>query len=140
MRTLKTLALLLTLAAAPALAQGGAAPAASVAGTWKVTGDVVGNPVELVCTFAQEEKKLTGSCKEAGSDKQNPLTGEVDDKKVSWKFDTTFNGQSITVSLAGTLESDTRLKGGIDVQPYGVSGDFTAAKEEAKKEEKKPQQ
>jgi hypothetical protein len=139
MKRLKTFALLLALSAAPALAQGGDS-AASVAGTWKVTGDVVGNPVELVCTFAQDGKKLTGSCREDGSDKANALTGEVDDKKVSWKFDTTFNGQGITLTLAGTLESPAKLKGGIDVQPYGVSGDFTAAKEEPKKEEKKPQQ
>ena len=138
MKRLKMLALVAALSAVPAFAQGGET---SVSGTWKVSGDVVGNPVNLVCTFAQDGRKLTGSCKDAGSEKQNALTGEVDDKKVSWKFDTTFNNQSITVSLTGTLESPTQLKGGIGVQPYGVSGDFTAAKEEARKEEpKKPQQ
>lgn len=113
---------------------------ASVSGAWKVTGDVMGYPVEQVCTFAQDGKKLTGSCKEGGKDKAAEITGEVEDKKVTWSFKTDYNGQEITVTFKGTLGDDAQLKGDIEVQPFNVAGTFSARKEEAKKEEpKKPQ-
>jgi type 1 fimbria pilin len=137
MNRLKTAALLVALLSAAAFAQDGGAP---VSGNWKVTGDVVGNAVELTCAFTQDGKKLTGSCRRPGSDKADEIAGEVDDKKVTWKFDTSYNGQSITLTFSGALDAPSKLKGGIDVQPYGVSGEFSATKEEAKKEEtKKPQ-
>jgi hypothetical protein len=129
------LASVLAFSAVTALADG-----ASVSGAWKVTGDVMGYPVEQVCTFAQDGKKLTGSCKEAGKDKAADITGEVEDKKVTWSFKTDYNGQEITVTFKGTLGDDAQLKGDIDVQPFNVAGTFSAKKEEAKKEEpKKPQ-
>ena len=137
MNRLKTAALFVALLSVAGFAQDGAAP---VSGNWKVTGDVVGNPVELTCTFAQDGKKLTGSCKQAGSDKSNEIKGDVDGKKVTWTFDSSYEGRTITLTFSGALDDSSKLKGGIDVQPYGVSGEFTAAKEEAKKEEtKKPQ-
>ncbi|MBV9924451.1 MAG: hypothetical protein JOZ96_05365 [Acidobacteria bacterium] len=137
MNRLKIAVLSVALLSVNGLAQDGAT---SVSGTWKVTGDVVGNAIDLTCTFTQDGKKLSGSCREAGSDKSNALTGDLDDKKVTWKFDALYNGQTITLNFSGTLDGPSKLKGGIDVQPYGVGGDFSATKEEAKKEEpKKPQ-
>jgi hypothetical protein len=133
---------LLTLAfvlACSAAALGQATPA-SVAGVWKVTGDVSGVAVDQVCTFAQDGKKLTGSCKSAGEEKPVDISGEVDDKKVTWSFKTTYNGEAIDVTFKGTLDDPAQFKGDIDVQPFGVAGTFSAKKEEAKKEEtKKPQ-
>ena len=137
MNKLKTAALFIALLSVAGLAQDGGA---SVSGNWKVTGDVVGNPVELTCAFTQDGKKLTGSCKQAGSEKSNEITGDVEDKKVTWKFDTAYDGRTITLTFSGALDAAAKLTGGIDVQPYGVSGEFSATKEEAKKEEtKKPQ-
>ena len=135
MKSLKITALLLTLLAAPALAQSN-----TVSGTWKVTGEVSGYTIDQVCTLTQDEKKLTGSCKSASAEKPYELTGEVDDKKVTWKYDADFQGQKITLTFKGTLDASSQLKGDIDVQPFNVTGTFSAAKEEAKKEEpKKPQ-
>ena len=134
MQSLKITALLLALLAAPALAQSN-----TISGAWKVTGDVVGNPINMVCTFIQDCKKLTGSCKAVGADKVVDLTGEVDDKKVTWKYDSEYQGQKITLTYTGTLDAPSQFKGDIDVQPFGVTGTFSAAREEAKKEEpKKP--
>jgi type 1 fimbria pilin len=128
MKSLKAAALLLALLAAPAVAQGD-----SVSGTWKVTGDVVGNAVDVVCTFTQDGKKLTGTCKPAGAEKASDAAGEVSEKKVTWKFDTQYEGQPITLTFTGTLGDNSQLKGDIDVQPYNVSGTFEAKKEEPKK-------
>ena len=131
MKALKTLALVLALSTLSAFAQGSSN---SVSGTWKVSGDVGGNPVDQVCTFTQEGKKLTGSCKSAAADKPTEITGEADDKKVSWQFNTEYNGEKLTVAFTGTLDaSGSQLKGGIDVQPMAVSGTFSAQKQEAKK-------
>lgn len=135
MKTLKITVLALALLAAPALAQENA-----VSGTWKVTGDVVGTPVDVVCDFAQEGKKLTGSCKPAGAEKPAEAAGEVDDKKVTWTFDAQYEGQKITLTFRGTLDASSQLKGDIAVQPFNVTGTFSAAKQEARKEEpRKPQ-
>ena len=138
-KRLLTLAFALALSAAAATAQDAAAPA-SVAGAWKVTGDIMGYPVDTLCTFAQDGKKLTGSCKNAGESKANDISGEVDEKKVTWSLKTEYNGQEITVTFKGALAEASQFKGDIDVQPLNVSGTFEAKKEEAKKEEtKKPQ-
>ena len=138
MKTLNMAALLLTLSALSAFAQGGGG---SVSGTWKVTGDVSGNSVNLVCTFAQEGKKLTGSCKSAEAKTTNEITGEVNDQRVAWQYNTDYNGEKLTIAFSGTLDAaGSQLKGEIDVQPMAVAGTFTAQKQEAQKEEpKKPQ-
>lgn len=135
MKALKIIALVLMLSAAPVLAQSD-----TVAGTWKVNGDVMGHPVDAVCTFTQDGKKLAGSCMPAGAEKASEATGEMDGKKVTWKFDSDYQGQKITISFTGALDASAQIKGDIDVQPFGVGGTFSAAKDEAKKEEpKKPQ-
>ena len=135
-KRLLTVAFVLAFSAVPAAGQG---TPASVAGAWRVTGDITGHPVDSVCTFAQDGKKLTGSCK---SDDRGTveITGEVDEKKATWSFKTDYNGEAITVTFKGTLDDASQLKGDIDVQPLGATGTFSAKKEEAKKEEtKKPQ-
>lgn len=135
MKTLKTLALVLTLLTISAFAQAGGN---SVSGTWKVSGDVSGNPIDQVCTFTQDSKKLTGSCKSAEADKPTEITGEVNDQKVAWQYDADYQGQKLTIVFTGTLDaSSAQLKGDIDVQPMAVSGTFTAQRQEAKKEEPK---
>ena len=136
-KRLLTLAFVLATAAVSAAAQ---ETPASVAGAWKVTGDIMGYPVDTLCTFAQDGKKLTGSCQNAGESKATDITGDVDEKKVAWSLKTEYNGQEITVTFKGALAEATQFKGDIDVQPLNVSGTFEAKKEEAKKEEtRKPQ-
>ena len=140
MKTLNMAAIVLALSTISAFAQAGSG--GSVSGTWKVTGDVAGNPVNLVCTFAQDGKKLTGSCKSAEASKPNEITGEVNDEKASWRYNVDYEGQQLTIVYTGTLDaSGLQLKGDIDVQPMAVSGTFTADKQGAQKEEpKKPQE
>lgn len=128
-KRLLTLAFILAFSAASVLGQGAAA---SVAGAWKVSGDVMGVGIDLACTFTQDSKKLTGTCKSAGESKATDITGEVDDKKVMWSLKTTYNGEEINVTFKGTLDDTAQLKGDIDVQPLNVGGTFSAKKDEAK--------
>ena len=53
------------------------------------------------------------------------------EKKVSWKFDTEYNGETLVVTFSGTLEAG-QISGNIDIQPMSVNGTFTAKKGDSK--------
>ncbi len=105
------------------------APADPLTGTWRFTGDVVGNPVNEVCTLAQAGAKVTGTCRSTdGADaKSFDVTGEVKDGKFSLSHGGEYQGQALTLTYLGTVPTDKALAGTIDVQPFGVTGNFTAA-------------
>ena len=105
---------------------------ATVSGTWKISGEVVGNSLDQTCTFTQEGNKLKGTCSAPDGGKPIEATGEVAAKQVTWKYNSEYNGQALTITYSGKLEGE-ELKGTIDVQPFSVSGSFTAKKEEPKK-------
>jgi hypothetical protein len=109
--------------AVAALSFSGAAYADGVAGAWKIEGDVVGNAVNITCTFAGPADKTTVAC--AGADKaagaSTPVT--IAGKDVTWDWD---GGQAV-LTFKGKLDSDKAMKGDIEVQ--GVTGSFTAAKQ-----------
>lgn len=108
------------LAALPALA-------ADISGNWKVTGDVIGNPVNAVCTFKQADAKITGTCKMAnGAD--SPAAGEIKDKAITFHHDVDSQGATYTLTYTGKLQDDGSLKGNIEVA--GVGGPFTATKQQ----------
>ena len=101
------------------------APADSLTGTWQVKGDVVGNAIDHPCTFQQSGTALTGSCVQSGV--SFPIKGEVKDGRVTFQYTSDYDGQAITIVFSGTLASATELKGTINVQPFDVGGEFTAA-------------
>ena len=104
-----------------------ATPAAdSVPGTWKLTGDVAGNPLIETCTIKQAGAVLSGSCT---NDQGGPyeVTGDVKDGKVTIKHGGDYQGTALTIIYSGTLASPKELKGTIEVQPFGATGTFTAA-------------
>jgi hypothetical protein len=123
---MKRLLIVLLLSVVPALA--GDNP---LSGSWKVVGDVAGYPINRVCTFKQDGTKLTGSCQQSDAkadDKVLPLTGEVKDKTITWKYDVEANGSTLTASYTGAWDGDATVAGAIDVQPMNVAGKFTATK------------
>jgi hypothetical protein len=105
-----------------ALAMSGGALADDLTGSWKVSGDVAGNAVEVTCAFAGSGDKATSAC---GMDETpgpaTPVT--VEGKTVTWSWDAT----QAVLTFKGTLESDTAMKGDIEVS--GVTGNFTATKQ-----------
>jgi hypothetical protein len=102
-----------------------AAPADSVAGTWKITGDVSGNPLESTCTLTLTGSTIGGNCTGSTGEKM-PVTGEVKDGKITFKHGGDYQGTALTIIYSGTL-AEKQLKGTVDVQPFGVGGTFTAA-------------
>jgi len=111
------------------LSIGGTAMAAdtTLAGSWKIHTDIAGNEGDQVCSFAQKDTALSGSCKgdDGGS---HDLTGKIDGKKVTWQYKSEYNGDPLTLVFTGTVDSDSSFSGAVDVQPMGIDGTFTAKK------------
>ncbi len=101
-----------------------AADAPSLTGKWKVHNSIVGNESEQDCSFSQTGNELAGTCSlEQGSAK---VTGNVSDSKITWQYDTEYNGSPLTLVYTGTIDKDSKITGTVEVQPMSVSGDFTA--------------
>jgi hypothetical protein len=99
--------------------------AADISGTWSITGDVVGNPVNMKCAFTQDGPKVSGTCTgEAGS---TPTTGSVAADKVTFTH-TVQRDQAYELTYSGTLDAaGTSMKGEIAVM--GVTGTFSGTKD-----------
>jgi hypothetical protein len=92
-----------------------AAPS-DMSGKWTITGDVVGNPVNLNCSIQQNaEGKIAGKCEVNG----NPVEMAGDVKDTDFKFSFTAGG--FTLTYTGMVEGDT-VKG--DIAVAGASGTF----------------
>jgi hypothetical protein len=100
-----------------------AAGAPSLTGNWTLHQSIAGNESDQQCKFVQTDKKLTGSCK---GEKEVAIAGTVDGKKVSWTYESEYNGSPLTLTYTATLDDSGKLAGSVDVQPYSVTGDFTA--------------
>jgi len=99
--------------------------AADVSGTWDVDGSVYGNAVKFPCTLKQAGGTLSGTAHV--QDKDQPVTGTVEDKTVTFRFEVEYNGAPLEMVFTATLGSDQEMSGTIAVA--GVSGDFTAKKQ-----------
>jgi hypothetical protein len=121
---MKSLALIACLIALPAIA---AAPAADVSGTWTISGEVSGVGVDETCTFTQAtDAKLTGSC-DTASGKQD-IKGSVADQTATFSHGGTYEGQAFVITFTGKINGDGGMTGTMDVDPFGVSGGFSARK------------
>ena len=101
-----------------------AAGAPGLTGQWKVHNNISGNESDQDCKFVQTDGKLSGSCKSA--DKEVQITGSVDGNKVTWKYESDYNGSPLTLVYTATLDDSDKISGSVEVQPFGVTGEFTA--------------
>jgi hypothetical protein len=116
------LKILLLLISAAALAT--AADNATLSGKWQVHNDVGGNESDQTCTFTQKDNDLTGTC--TSDTGPVTITGKVDGKKVTWAYKSEYNGTPLTVNYEGTVSSDNKIAGSINVPEFSADGDFTA--------------
>jgi len=101
----------------------------TVPGSWTITGDVQGYPVNETCTFTQDKDNITGSCKNSDG-KAYDTTVTVNDNKVVFVHGGEYEGQALTLTFTGTYNDKGELAGDIDVQPLNYDGTFTAKKTE----------
>jgi hypothetical protein len=120
---MKTLLVSALLASAALVAV--AADSPSIGGVWKVHSSIAGTESDATCTLTQKENLVTGSCTTESGDAT--ASGKVDGAKITWSYDTDYNGTAITVKFSGTLDSATnKIAGTVGVEQFGVDGDFTA--------------
>lgn len=101
-----------------------AAETPSVTGKWKIHNSIVGNESDQDCSFAQTGHDLSGTCSlEQGSAN---VTGQVSDTKITWQYNTEYNGSPLTLVYTGTMDKDSRITGTVEVQPLSINGEFTA--------------
>jgi hypothetical protein len=120
---MKRLLLLLLASTSTLLAQ------PTIPGSWTITGDVQGYPVNETCVFTQDKDKITGSCKDSEG-KAYDTTVTINDKKVIFAHGGEYEGQALTLTFTGTYNDKGELAGDIDVQPLNYDGTFTAKKTE----------
>jgi hypothetical protein len=102
-----------------------AADNAAVGGKWNVHSSVAGNDSDVVCTFTQKDADLTGTCKTDDGEKK--AIGKVEGTKISFSYNSDYNGTPLTVKYSGTFDSAAnKIAGSVSVDPFGVDGDFTA--------------
>ena len=97
-----------------------------VAGRWNVDGDVMGNPVKLVCALQQKGEALSGTATLEGK-AEVPVSGSSTGHNVSFEFDTDHEGTTYHLVFTGALGADGGITGSIAVA--GVTGTFTAKKQ-----------
>ena len=112
------------LAACALLFASSAFAAPSLTGQWSIHNNIAGNESDQDCKFVQTDNKLTGTCKT--EEKEVPITGSLDGSKVTWKYDSEYNGSPLTLTYTATLDDSGKIAGSVDVEPFGVTGDFTA--------------
>jgi hypothetical protein len=106
-----------------------AAGTPALTGQWNVHNSIAGNESDQKCTFTLNDKDLTGSCKSGENTVQ--ITGSLDGNKLTWKYNSDYNGTQLTLIYAATLDDSGKIAGTVEVQPFGVTGDFTATPSKA---------
>ncbi len=101
-----------------------AADAPGLTGRWSVHNKIAGNESDQLCTLTQTEKVLSGSCKSDQSTVE--VTGSVDAKKLTWQYKSEYNGTPLTLIYTATVDDPAKISGAVEVQPFGVTGEFTA--------------
>ncbi len=101
-----------------------AATAPSLTGNWTVHNSIAGSESEQECKFVQTDDKLSGTCTSTEKDVQ--VTGSITANKLTWKYESEYNGTPLTLIYTATLDDSVKISGSVEVQPYSVTGDFTA--------------
>jgi hypothetical protein len=100
-------------------------------GLWKINGDVMGRPVNMMCQLTETDRKLSGTCSGAADGYvAHKIAGTVKAQKMQLYFQTSFGGGSITLIVSGKLNDDrSKMDGDLDVEPMAVGGTFEAVRE-----------
>ena len=96
-------------------------------GTWTLTGDVQGYPINESCVLTQTDAAIAGTCTDSAK-VDRVVTGKVTDKGITFSHPSEYQGDPLTLTFAGTLDPTGKLSGTIDVQPLDYQGIFSAIK------------
>lgn len=97
----------------------------AVTGKWNVHGSIAGNDSDMGCVFAQNGADVSGSC--SADQGELKIAGKTDGAKITWSYNSEYNGTALTVKYSGTCAGD-KITGTVSVEQFGVDGDFTATR------------
>ncbi len=96
-----------------------------IADPWTVDTSLMGNAAQLKCVFTQEGPTLGGTCNGPGPLANLAVTGNIDGDDVTFAFEISSFGPTITLLHKGTLDADgTSIKGTLNLM--GTDSEFTA--------------
>jgi len=98
--------------------------AQNLTGQWAIHSNIAGNESDQVCKLVAADNKITGTC--IAQDKDHQVTGKVDGNKATWQYESDYNSSPLTLIYTSTLDDSGKIAGTVEVQPFGVTGDFTA--------------
>src|SRR5260370_17018411 len=98
--------------------------APNLTGKWTIHNSIAGNENDQECKFVVTDNKITGSCK--SQDKDLPVTGTVDGNKITWQYQSDYNGTPLTLIYTATLDDSNKIAGTVEVKPFDVAGEFPA--------------
>jgi len=118
---------ILVAAALIALAVGLGAAQASVAGKWNLTVQFEQGSGAPTVVFKQDGEALTGTY--TGQFGEAPLTGTLKGKDIVFRVKVSAQGYDVEFTYSGTLESETTMKGTVDLGGM-ASGTWTGKRAE----------
>jgi hypothetical protein len=110
----------------PAMAA--AANLVKLAGAWMLDTNLMGNALKLSCDVTQEGAKIGGKCKGPGPLGELPLAGKVDGDAVSFQFDVSSFGPTLTLLYRGTVDATAASIKGIS-NLMGMDTPFTMVRQ-----------
>jgi len=113
------LALLAGLACMPLLAH-------DISGNWEFSVDTAAGSGNPAFVFKQDGAKLTGTY--SGLFGKANLTGTVNGDLIDFKFDFSYSGQNGVAHYTGSIESEKKMKGKVEIGDMG-EGTWTGAKQ-----------
>ncbi|MEK6321088.1 MAG: hypothetical protein AABN33_05335 [Acidobacteriota bacterium] len=128
MRKFTLLAVVLALVSAVAIARAARTTISAIdlSGTWVFSVDLdTGGHGDPTFVFKQDKENLTGSYD--GPLGQYKVTGTVKDNKAVFGFEFTNEGVTHKATYTGTLETDTKMSGTVEITD-GPKGKWTATK------------
>jgi hypothetical protein len=97
-----------------------------VSGSWRITGDVVGNAIDMKCALKLDGAKVSGLCTYQGLG-DSPTVGSVEGEKVTL-HNSVQREQMYDLTFYGTLDATgASMKG--DIEVAGVTGTFSGTRE-----------
>ena len=74
-------------------------------GQWSIHQSIAGNESDQACSFVQKDNAITGTCKSMEG-KDLAVTGSVDGNKLTWKYDSEYNGSPLTLVYTAEAYGD----------------------------------
>ncbi|WP_047496364.1 hypothetical protein [Terriglobus sp. TAA 43] len=98
-----------------------------ITGKWTTQTEVQGIAVNETCMLKQAaDGALTGTCDTPGG--KFAVTGKANGGNVTFSHPAAYQGEDMTVSFFGKLDSPESITGSIDMQPINAGGAFAMKK------------